>query len=576
MDDEQPQNVKPLLLAIALIQGLSLLVLETLVENNVWPHESPSWLYSLYAMVVIGPLMLLLSLDRGVRWQKVAAWILPFTLLCGLVSFYTGSQVHVYYSVWDDDLLAPLILTLTIAVFKGLMYCQQRFYNTPFQYSFLFLISWRNALTLGLALFFTLAVWGILMLWGGLFRAIGIRFFQDIFLESWFYYPVLALANGLGIIIFNDLAKVIETITRLLQALMKFLLVFLVLVSLLFLGGLLFTGLTPLWDTGFGSNLILWMQGLLLFFLNAVYQDKPEMRPYPLILHRFIYIGIAALPIYSAIVLYGLGLRLDQYGWTPLRCWAFVVWFFFALFSLGYFYGIVAKRDNWIEQLSWVNVRAGLVLLAVMITVNSPLLDFRKITVHSQLARLENGTTTVDNFGVDFFRNQLGQPGYDALEELRLAYADSNPRFAEKIEQRLDVYRPLQTTEFNVNNLLDNLINVDEQPLPGNFVDALDRYVSDHHWRYTRTSKVYVLKVDLDENSVADYLLIGDANPTVHITLFYWEKSKWQTKEMGSKQVFLDDKLTLLDSLKPGGWQLSNNRWKQFELGGKKFSTYEH
>src|SRR5690606_41751209 len=155
---------------------------------------------------------------------------------------------------------------------------------------------------------FSFSVWGVLMLSADLIKLIRIDFFHDLFTERWFYYPVLALAHGFGIIIFRNQSKVIDTITRIQQALMKFLLVILVLVSLLFLAALPFTGLAPLWETGQGSMLILWLQALMLFFLNAVYQDDADARPYPLLVHRFIYIGVALLPVYSVIAFYGLGL----------------------------------------------------------------------------------------------------------------------------------------------------------------------------------------------------------------------------------------------------------------------------
>jgi hypothetical protein len=248
-----------------------------------------------------------------------------------------------------------------------------------------------------------------LILWAALFDAINIEFFNDLFKKPWFYYPAIALANGFGIIIFRNLTYIIDTITRLQQALMKFLLVILVLVSLLFIGALPFTGLEPLWKSG-GSSLILWMQALMLFFLNAVYQDDPDARPYHLVLHRFIYIGIAILPIYSIISFYGLSLRVDQYGWTLARCWAFLIWFLLALFPIGYCWGIAKLRDEWLQQLSKVNVVIGLIVLALMLMVNSPLLDFRKIVVNNQLQRLETGLTQIEDFDINYFRKSLAKP----------------------------------------------------------------------------------------------------------------------------------------------------------------------
>ncbi len=178
------------------------------------------------------------------------------------------------------------------------------------------------------------------MLWAALFKVIQIDFFDDLFAKQWFYYPTLSLAFAFGIIIFRNQAGVIDTITRIQQALMKFLLVILALVSVLFMLALPFTGLTPLWKTGHGSLLILCLQALMLFFLNAVYQADAESRPYPLWLHRAIYAAVALLPVYSLIACYGLMLRVEQYGWSVSRCWGLVLWAILALFSVGYLWGI--------------------------------------------------------------------------------------------------------------------------------------------------------------------------------------------------------------------------------------------
>ena len=138
---------------------------------------------------------------------------------------------------------------MLLASFKALLYIQQLSSGSALSYSALFLYSWRNFLTLGLSLLFTLAVWAVLMLWAALFKVIQIDFFDDLFAKQWFYYPTLSLAFAFGIIIFRNQAGVIDTITRIQQALMKFLLVILALVSMLFMLALPFTGLTPLWKT---------------------------------------------------------------------------------------------------------------------------------------------------------------------------------------------------------------------------------------------------------------------------------------------------------------------------------------
>ena len=150
-------------------------------------------------------------------------------------------------------------------------------------------------------------------------------------------------------------------------------------VVVIFLAALPFTGLQPLWETGNGTALLIGMNIFALFFANAVYQ--PGRRPpYPAIVHRLLYAGTSLLPIISMLALYGMYLRIAQYGWTVERCWALVICILLALFSAGYSLGIVRRRDDWPETLGRVNVLMGSTIVALMLLVNTPLLDFRSRT----------------------------------------------------------------------------------------------------------------------------------------------------------------------------------------------------
>ncbi|MEX1033822.1 MAG: DUF4153 domain-containing protein [Cellvibrionaceae bacterium] len=570
MSTEADSLPKPLLLLIALAQGLVLLLLHQAIEFKFWPGGNYPWLFCFYAMVTVGPLMLLLSLETGDQWKRIVPWVVPFTLVAGVLGYYTGGQVLPEPYIGYSNVAMVFGFTLAIATFKALMYAQQRATGEPFQYSFLFQFSWRNFLILGLSLLFTLAVWGILMLWGALFEVININFFMDLFTERWFYYPALALAHGFGVIIFRSQSKVIDTVTRIQQALMKFLLVFLVLVSVLFLAALPFTGLAPLWETGNGSMLILWMQGIILFFLNAVYQDDPESRPYPDPVHRFIYIGIALLPVYSAIAFYGLWLRVEQYGWTPARSWGFLVWAFFALFSIGYLWGIIRLRDHWLRHLSWVNVRLGLLVLATMLLINSPLLDFRKISVSSQMNRLASGEMEPDDIDLYYFRRNLARPGYEALQELKPRIAETHPEIAEQIDNWYTSQSP-QRQDFGREYLLESLELYGGTSIPESLEDALYDFADQNRWRLSGPGDLLLLQVDMDGNGQDDYVLIESQSGYRYATLFYRAVDGWHFSNMTPS---FSPSLTgdsLQESLEKGRWQTIDPRWRKLDIGGNVF-----
>jgi len=527
----QHQLPTPIMLLLALVQGLSLYLLHQSISFDFWPSNQPQWLFCFYTLVVVAPVTLLLSLEKGLE-LKLALRLGAFALVAAALGFYAGLQAIPLEQISYQPVLFAFIFSMLLASFKALLYIQQLVTGSALSYSVLFLLSWRNFLTLGLSVLFTLAVWAVLMLWAALFKVIQIDFFDDLFAKQWFYYPTLSLAFAFGIIIFRNQAGVIDTITRIQQALMKFLLVILALVSVLFMLALPFTGLEPLWKTGHGSLLILCLQALMLFFLNAVYQADADSRPYPLWLHRAIYAAVALLPVYSLIACYGLMLRVEQYGWSVSRCWGLVLWAILALFSVGYLWGILKKRDLWLQHLSWINVRMGLVLLAVMMLVNSPLIDFRKITVQSQLARLEDGKTLLADFDLHYFRHDLAKPGYDALQQLKAQHGETNPALALRIDAlyRKDMHN--ETTEQNSKDQLQQLLVALKLPdhviLPPALKQALSDWQKDQRWQLSYISQYHLRPIDLNTDGVQDYVLLTYAHNSVDAVLFSLKGEKWQ------------------------------------------------
>ena len=511
--------------------------------------------------------MLLLGLNdqHGMSMLKI---MLPITLLLGLIGFYMGYQVIPIASINYSQLLVIYIFTMLIACFKGLMYLQQLSSNETISYHSLFSWSWRNFLTLALAGLFAVSFWGVLMLWGELFKAIEIDFFHTLFTEKWFYYPILSMAFGFGIVIFRNLSHVIDTITRLQQALMKFLLVALVLVAILFLVALPFSGLEPLWNSG-GSTLILWMMLLMLFFVNAVYQDDPQARPYPILLHRFIYLGLALLPIYAAISFYGLSLRVEQYGWSIARCWALLIWSLLTLFSIGYLVGVLKLRDNWLQQLNVVNIAMGIVVLVVMLLVNSPLLDFRKWVVESQLAQLSQGEINANDLELNYFKNSLAAPGFNALQELKQQHEESNPSLGVRI-----------TSLYANKKVPSSLVSEDEfiaaiNVLSGEIPDDLKEYLYEQAvhsgWRMTRTKSYYIKSIELNNQAPFEYLFLEKTTHSNSLTLYFWQDGKWLNTGLSKQGQHGVGKEGFIDVFKNSVIQQRAPKWPDIKIGDYEF-----
>ncbi|GEM_PF-360838 len=564
-----------LLILIALVQGLLLLLLHQAIELDFWPKQSPHWLFCFYSMAFSAPLLYLLTLKCQQDFWQVSRWIVPLSLLLAVLGFYIGYQATPVEHIRYDSLLFSFILTSVLALFKILLYVQHFTSGESFTYQQLFIRSWRNFLTLSLSLTFAGATFAVLMLWAALFKAIQIDFFYEVFTEAWFYYPVIAIAHGFGIIMFRKLSHIIDVIKRIQQTLMKFLLVLIVFVAIIFLVGLLISGLTPLWDSG-GSSLILWMQALTLFFVNAVYQNHASDRPYTLWLHRFIYIGVALLPIYSLISFYGLSLRIEQYGLSLARCWGLLVWFLLACFSVGYLWGIIKLKDHWLAQLSRVNVVMGLVLLAFMLLINSPLLDFRKLVVASQMQRLEQGLVKPEDFDVRYFRNELARPGYIALQSLKTSFPDQTTLVA-KINR---LYHPEKSDSAILYQDFVNSIKIvgdgnnntgQMTTLPQALTKSIFAQLNQSEWRMLNNLGYYILPVDADQDGHLDYLFIEHNKHSQLISLYFYDQQTWQ--QVSTQYFYLkgDESIVWLEKIKQGQIDLIRPRWPHIKVGNAEY-----
>lgn len=525
---------KPLLLIIAFIQGLMLLALYRSVDAHYWPWQQPLYFYPLLTFALVAPTLGLLSFTQG-QVKAYLPYISVFTLLSVAVAFYTGWNLEPGDTVNASTIGFIFWVTMILASFKALMYVQQRGDHQPMSYGLLFRLSWRNFLVISLALLFMLIFWGILFLCGELFEVINIKFIAELIKKDWFYFPVLALAHGFGVILFRNMAKAIDMIASLLKVLMKFLLPALVLIAAAFLMALPFTGLQTLWGTGHGSMLILWLQVLMLFFTNAVYQDEHQASPYHLIIHRFIYAGIALLPIYSAVAFVGLYARISQYGFSVERCWALLIWALLAMFALGYLWGVVKKRDQWIAVLSRVNIAMGLVVLGTMLLVNSPLLDFRKIALNSQLRQLETGKVTSDKFDVSYIHRNLGRPGYFALQDLKQARAKTDEILVSKITQALaKEEEPLKNKPSETEFIAMLHKHPAELQVPELLLHKLYEKETASDWNWKHLKNLHILATDLNGDGLVEYA-------------YFDLRERWSGADL---------------------WCLENNDWKKLSMSG--------
>ena len=567
MNDDLPVQTNPprnLMLGIALAQGIALLLLWRALTNETWPATQPAVNFPLWTVAVTYPALLLLSLESG-RVLRTVIRVSLFGAVLLLPAAYIGWQASPPGEFPIESLVFVYVVTMGVACFKGLMYLQHYVAQTPITYRTLFRYSWRNALVVGLT---APLVWGvalILFLWGALFGAIGIDFFADLFARDWFLFPVLAVVFGLGVLIFRHLATVIDGITSLLEGLIRLLFPLVVSVVTIFLATLPFTGLQPLWETGNGTALLMGINIIALFFANAVYQ--PGRRPpYPLIVHRLLYGGACLLPIVSLLAFYGLYLRIAQYGWTVERCWALVLCCLMALFSVGYAAGIVRRRDDWPEFLGGVNRIMGWAIAALALLVNTPLLDFRTISLASQFARVERGEIEIHDFDFFYAREHLARPAWLRTQAL-LAEAeaeDSDERLAALIRDPRPQRTPLA-------DALDVWERVVYRPAPFDVPEDLRPFIESSYAAIY--DNVMLVEVDLNRDEAPEYVVIGSTDyALLRAEGFYRQDGDWVSLNMiGSGPASPDADFG--PSLQSGAIEAIPPEFQDLRIGDVEFSA---
>lgn len=415
------REARAFIVLVSLLQAL-LLYLAWLGHDRLWwwlsPYASQVYWYTLILAVPTTMTLSVSRLDDRVFWQNALGVAVVYALLAGWAAWsVTGAP-----GIDIASVLAPFAVTVGGALFVAwpFLQCRQDGGRWRATYPELFDHAWQNGLTLVVAVLFTGVCWVVLMLWAQLFALVHIRFFKDLFFDDKpFVYLATGLFAGLGILIGRTQQHPLRVARQIVFAVCRGLLPLLALIALMFLASLPFTGLAPLWATRSAASLLLGLLLLLVVFVNAVWQDGVDLKPYPRALRWLIDAALILSPVYAALALYALALRIGQYGWTDQRFWAVLAAAVLVCHAVGYALTALRWRREWLAWLPRVNVALAGMVLVLVILANSPALDPYRITVASQTARLHAGRVAPGKLDVAALRFDNGRRGYRAAVTLQ-------------------------------------------------------------------------------------------------------------------------------------------------------------
>ncbi|GKX63353.1 DUF4153 domain-containing protein [Pragia fontium] len=394
-------------------------------------EQSDSWLVIHPAVVIYGqtlsfvlPTILAFSIVRitdSLLWRNLA--------ICSIVALGLATWFHwnmaglVSYSQ-KDRIAGSYYFCLGLILYLAMPWLQTRIKNKQWigGYSCIYDYFWGNTLTLIFTLTMMGVFWGILRLGAELFGLVDIYIFQDLFFRNDFVmHTVNGFIIGIGILTCRIQIQLTKLARNVLSAIVKGFLPLLSSVALLFIITLPFIGLNTLSGAWSAAGLLTTVVFLLTVSASVVYQSGLKEKPYPTLLRMIVNGSLLVLPAYALLALYSVWLRIVQYGWTPFRVWGGLIVLMATAAACCYAFAVIRSHKSWLKPLGAINKSLLLTGLALLILVNTPLLDPYRISVNGQMARYTHGVIAADDLDLVMLRFDNGRRGEDALRRLQNA-----------------------------------------------------------------------------------------------------------------------------------------------------------
>lgn len=408
-------------LAIGLVQGIALFLLQKADESKAWPATAPMLYAPLLVcalMVPLLPLAALSAMRRGslILWTVVAVAV---TAILAVHAAWTGAEPQ---RLGAGPLSPPIFIAVAALLFIAhhLVQPADAARKPVAPYADYFDLAFTNLIRLFLSLAFTGAFWLLLVLAGALFKLIGVQAIQKLIGETAFAFPatglMFAAAVHMAVQLTEARAGLVRGVRTVGLTLLAWLSPLMVVIAGGFLATLPFTGLAPLWGTKAAAALLLAAAAALIILVNAAYQDGVEP-PHAIPRWAARAAGLLLIPI-VILAGYALWLRIDQYGLTPDRVFASAYLVVAVGFTVGYALAAL-KPGPWMKPLEPTNLIMAAVSVLLIIALFTPVADPARLSVASQVKRLERGKVTAEKFDFQFLRFDSGRYGRDALERLK-------------------------------------------------------------------------------------------------------------------------------------------------------------
>ena len=261
-----------------------------------------------------------------------------------------------------------------------------------------------------------------------LFAILGIEFIQEWVDERifrWLFFPTMFCA-GLSLPVWR--------FRRLALLTLRLPSVFGAIVALTFAAALAAAGPMPLWERDIAAPLLLALTALMLLFTAAAFgegvredENDPDAEAAGAgqWTRRILSLSLLVLPVFAGLALWGLLLRVEQYGLTPPRIWGGYAGAFLLLAALFYglcgLFSLLFMRNDpgrWLGGLRIFNPLLAWTAAAILFLSHTPILDPWRWSLESQLMRAADADIDARDIDLQVFY-RYGGYGAEGVERLK-------------------------------------------------------------------------------------------------------------------------------------------------------------
>lgn len=546
-------------LAIGLAQGIALYALQR--AQLAQPTQA-----ALFHFVVVAPLAWFLAEGAALRGGRRALAALGIGGLLGALGWH-GADVGLADLTWFGTSLATAILGLILVTFIGAWDPATR--SLP--YSRLFELAWRNALVVPAAAALTGIFW--LLLWAAawLLVAIGPSLLAAVLREDATQYIASAGVFALALQLALRRAAALAALRHFWLSLNTLFLPLALVLALVSVAATAFLGVDSLFATKRAATFLFWFTALAILFLNAAYQDGAQAPPLlPATLARLVPWAWLAMPVLALLGAWALALRVQQHGWSPDRVWGALVGLMAVVYACGYAASLL-QRQPWMAMVARTNVAAAVLLAVALVTCLGPVADPRRLSVASQLARLQSGAATAADFDFAFLAREGGRYGREALEQLANANADAAVRrgAAQALAQRNEPVPERHDPEAAAAALQGVRVLPPGQRADPELLRWLARANADWYERacVANSARCMLWLVDTDGKGKRGALLLWQNGGFATATLYAREDTGWRRQGTTNTELNVTE---WSGAIEAGQVRWLPPRWPDLEVRGKR------